>query len=261
MLGKLMKYEIPAVGRKLIPLYIAWVVTAAMLGIAIGTVESKSEFFMVLTGLMYASVATAIFVMAVFVIIQRYNGSLLGDEGYFSNVLPVTAAQHIFSKLLSAIIWVTLTVIAAFFTGVVIAICAGQLGEILKIFTEAEWEMIRKMLTGDFFLLVTEVIIICILSISKTIMQIYAALSIGHQARDKVVLASIGAYIGLLVAESLVGRIFMKPIQSLYSLTVESSSVNYSFLFLLLVIAVLIVIIGIYFFVCKYLLENKLNLN
>ena len=51
MLGKLIKYEIPALGRKLVPLYIAWAATAVLLGVAVGNVESKSEFIMVLSGL------------------------------------------------------------------------------------------------------------------------------------------------------------------------------------------------------------------
>ena len=39
MLGKLLKYEIPAMGRKLLPLYVAWAATALFLGL---TTQSDS---------------------------------------------------------------------------------------------------------------------------------------------------------------------------------------------------------------------------
>ena len=41
MLGKLLKYEIPAMGRKMLPLYAAWAVTALFLGLSTQAAESK----------------------------------------------------------------------------------------------------------------------------------------------------------------------------------------------------------------------------
>ena len=104
MLGKLLKYEIPAMGRKMLPLYAAWAVTALFLGLSTQAAESKSEFIVVLTGLLYTVVTTAIVVMTVILIVQRYSNSLLGDEAYFNHVLPVSAAEHIGNKLISAIV-------------------------------------------------------------------------------------------------------------------------------------------------------------
>ena len=81
MLGKLLKYEIPALGRKLMPLYAGWCATAVLLGLAVGPVSSKSEFMVVVAGLMYTAAATAVLVMAVVMIIQRYCSSDSG-AGY-----------------------------------------------------------------------------------------------------------------------------------------------------------------------------------
>ena len=106
MLGKLLKYEIPALGRKLVPLYIAWAAAAVFLGLMIGPLQEKSEFMIVISALLYTGVATAIFVMAIVLIIQRYKNSLLGEEAYFNMVLPVSTSQHIANKLISALIWV-----------------------------------------------------------------------------------------------------------------------------------------------------------
>jgi len=82
MLGKLLKYELPAMGRRLLPLYAAWAATAIFLGVATQMSSSKSDFASVISILLYTAIATAIMVMTVVMIIQRYSNSLLGDEAY-----------------------------------------------------------------------------------------------------------------------------------------------------------------------------------
>ena len=117
MLGKLLKYEIPAMGRKLFPLYAAWAATALLLGLATQAAETKSEFMVVISALLYTAVATAIFVMTIILIVQRYNNSLLGDEAYFNHVLPVSVSAHIGNKAISAMIWIFVTILVAILTG------------------------------------------------------------------------------------------------------------------------------------------------
>ncbi len=102
MLGKLLKYEIPAMGRKLLPLYAAWAATALLLGLTTQSAESKNEFMVVISALLYTAIATTILVMTIILIVQRFSNSLLGDEAYFNHVLPVSVAEHIGNKAISA---------------------------------------------------------------------------------------------------------------------------------------------------------------
>ena len=258
MLGKLLKYEIPALGRKLVPLYIGWAVTAALLGLAVGPAASKSDFMVVLAGLLYSAAATAVVVMAIVMIIQRYSNSLLGDEAYFNQVLPVTASEHIASKGLSALIWVLLSGVAMFVTCILIVIFGGALGEVLKAMP-AVWRDIIMNIKGVEWLILAEFLILFALSIIKSVLAIYTAITIGHQAQKRTSLASIGAYIGILFFESLIGRAAMSiGIIKNYFMTFDIYEFHYLFLGALLVTTVLGTI---YFFVCKYLMEKRLNLN
>ena len=255
MLGKLLKYEIPALGRKLVPLYLAWAVTAVLLGLMIGPIEGKSEFFMVISAMLYSAVATAVFVMAVIMIVQRYNHSLLGDEGYFSHVLPVKAGTHIAGKTISATLWVLLSVVAMALTGLIIAVCSGHFTELFQM----DWKELFKALygtpiTGVYFV---EFLIAFVLSIAKSILAIYTALTIGHQASRRVGLASLGAYIGLLIAESFIGNILIRLAPKTF---LEPETAGAVALLILAAIVVTIIIGGIYFFICRYLMEKKLNL-
>ena len=260
MLGKLLKYELPAMGRKLLPLYAAWAVTALVLGLSLQSSASKNDFIAVMSVLLYVAVATAIAVMTIVMIIQRYSKSLLGDEAYFNQVLPVSVSAHIGNKLISATIWVAVTALAALLTGVLILLGGG----IVTGFESYDPSYIE--IPKNFWLYAFEFLILMIAGTVKTVMQIYTAVTIGHQVQDHVTLASIGAYIAVMIAESMIGRII---IQILWRSTGETSLekfmygsdgfLNFSYIFFPTLIMTL-AISAVYFFICKYLMEKRLNL-
>ncbi len=256
MLGKLLKYEIPALGRRLVPLFIGWCATAVLLGLAVGPASSKSDFMVVITGLLYSAMATAVLVMSVILIIQRYSNSLLGDEAYFNQVLPVTVSEHIASKGISALIWVLLSGVAMLVTGLLIAIFSGVLFGIDIPWAEI-FRQIAKTTAGEWLALL-EFIILMAFSITKSILAIYAAITIGNQAQKHTTMASIGAYIGLLVFEATIGRILIGLFPHLLSNIESVLELNGLFGSGMLVTAALG---ALYFFICKYFMENRLNLN
>ena len=257
MLGKLLKYEIPAMGRKLLPLYAAWAVTALLLGLTTQSAESKNEFMVVISALLYTAIATTIFVMTIILIVQRYSNSLLGDEAYFNHVLPVSVSAHIGNKAISATLWIFITVLVALLTGLLIGIGAH--------IVSGEFISLRELIQGfyeidlpeHFGLYVIEVLIMVVAGIVKTIMQIYAAITIGHQVPNRTTLASIGAYILILIFESSVGRALLPLFINLeYN---ADGFVNFNRVFIPgFIMAVIFSVI--YFFICKYLMENRLNL-
>ena len=258
MLGKLLKYEIPAMGRKLLPLYAAWAVTALLLGLTAQSGNSKTEFMIVISALLYTAVATAIFVMTIVMIVQRYSNSLLGDEAYFNHVLPVTVSAHIGNKAISATMWVFVTVLVAILTGILIGIGAI----IVTGGTISFKELIHAFYSLDFpkhmVLYIFEGLIMFIAGVVKTIMQIYAAITIGHQAQNRTTLASIGAYILILIFESTVGRMLFPLFANVGYL--EDGFLDFTKIFFISVIAAA-AFSAIYFFICKYLMEKRLDLN
>ena len=257
MLGKLLKYEVPALGRKLVPLYIAWAAAAVFLGLMIGPLQEKSEFMIVISALLYTGVATAIFVMAIVLIIQRYKNSLLGEEAYFNMVLPVSTSQHIANKLISALIWVFLTGVAAVITALIIGLFGGAFFEFIHI----NWKMVFQYINGNDVLLFLELLIAILVSSGKTVMQIYAAITIGHQAKSHTTLASIGAYIGILIFESMIGRLFIAIAPAFSNLTSQMSEDAQFQTIMIPAILVGVVLIAVYFLVCKVLMEKRLNLS
>ena len=263
MLAKLLKYELPAMGRKLLPLYAAWAVTAVVLGIATQTSASKSDLRAILSILLYVGVTVAIMVLSVVMIIQRYSTSLLGEEGYFSHVLPVSVSAHIGNKLISAVIWVTVTMLVALLTGLLILLGIG-------ITTGFEgYDMSYIEVPKRFWLYAFEFILIMIVGIVKMVMQIYAAITIGHQAQNHTTLASIGAYIAVLMFEGAVGRIsagvipVFRQILSQGEYQADLYGPDGILMFNKVFIPAMLMSLAfsaVYFFICKYLMEKRLNL-
>ena len=259
MLGKLLKYEIPAMGRKLVPLYAAWAATALFLGLATQSSDSKTEFMVVISALLYTAVATAIFVMTIILIVQRYSNSLLGDEAYFNHVLPVSVTAHIGNKAISATLWIFVTVLVAILTGILIAIGATIVSSDVGFI-----ELIRDLISVQIDwpehigIYIIEVLLMVVAGVVKTIMQIYAAITIGHQAQNRTTLASIGAYIAIMVFESTVGRMLLPLFDKLITFDADSFQ-NFSRIAIIAIIAAAAFSV-IYFFICKYLMETRLNL-
>lgn len=258
MLGKLLKYEIPALGRRLLPLFIGWGATAVLLGLAVGPISGsiRSDFLVALTAILYSAMMTAVLVMAVVMIIQRYSNSLLGDEAYFYQVLPVTVTEHIAGKSISALVWVLLSGVAMLLTGLLIALFSGYLFDI-----DIPWGDIFRAIAGakaGEWLALLQIIILMAINFTKSILAIYAAITVGHQAQKHTTMASIGAYLGVLVFESVIGRILVGIFPNMFRYLDSLAGFN-ALLFGGIVVTAAIG--AVYFLLCRYLMENRLNLS
>ncbi len=113
MLTKLMKYELKATARVMVPLYAlaAFLACVAQMTLWEFAVESGNDphgvslFFLVAAA---AAMGAAIAVTVV-LMIQRFRSNLLGDEGHVMFTLPVSVHQHILSKLIIAVLWMMAT--------------------------------------------------------------------------------------------------------------------------------------------------------
>ena len=140
--------------------------------------------------------------------------------------------------------------------GIIIALFSGFLFDVNIPWTEI-FHTIARAGFGE-WLAFLQFILLSVISITKSVLAIYTAVTVGHQAQNHTTLASIGAYIGVLVFEALAARIFMTPMQNLFTNVDSAAKLNLG----LLVLTLLTLALGaVYFFLCKYFMENKLNLD
>lgn len=282
MLGKLFKYENRAVSKILFPLSIAVILLsvfgAAMLklnfvfegfyeqeNIVSNLISTGSNLLMIFSIL---AIVSANFV-AVFLIMQRYYRNLFTDEGYLTFTLPVTPVQIILSKLFTAIIWsviIVLCTIAGVFIFVVFGTSSSFINyEVIDAIKEVWHQIASVELISllDWFLFIFEFILMGIVSMVTSFLLIYLSITLGSQiAKKHKILASVGMYFVISSVVSTVESIIMAMIMILNfgSLEAEPTSLFEMYLLFIGAIVVNLIVSVVYFFVNKYVLTNKLNI-
>ena len=206
MLGKLLKYELKASARTLLPLYAGTLLIALVCGISMAIrVDNMNEFHQYMangTAVTYGSFAdpidggidtligftmilvfafcVAVTVLTVMSVVQRFNHGIAGNEGYLMFTLPVKHETLLASKLLGALIWTLASLLVFFLVGVLIG---GP-----SLFVEREffdwaylWERIWTWVQDyglGFSLLLTA--LNTVLSLVSVILTIYLSIMVGQ---------------------------------------------------------------------------------
>ena len=203
MLGKLMKYELKAFGRVMIPLYGALIAATFVFGLTIrlsmnATAKTIFDRFAIVGGFLFVGVLVAIMVMMVVLIVQRFYNNLLGPEGYLMFTLPATTLEHILSKALSAIIWLILGMITGIISGFLMISLTGNLTEF---FREIQAGLRTLHADNNLTLNLFLIALLVLIGIVSSICKVYAALSIGHQWSGHRVFGAVLAFIGIGIVE------------------------------------------------------------
>lgn len=261
-----MKYEIKATGRILIPLYIALLAFAAINKVFIGTgLSNKLEGFgsipFILSIFGYGCTMAAVFIVTFFVIIQRFYKNLLGDEGYLMNTLPVNTIMNITSKLSVATFWNIVSGFVAILSIVIMAFNPEAFSAFFYEFSQTLSEVYTEI-GLEIYAVIIEIIIAIIVQLVKSVIMIYASISIGHLFSKHRILSSFGAFIVLnlitTAISSFIGIAFsLSDLPSLLD-NIESSWPIH--LFLIFAILFNLIFFIAYFIITNYILKNKLNL-
>lgn len=259
MLGKLLKHEFRATGRIMLPLYLVCIVISATIRISEQFKGSMKLVQSFLT-LIYTFVLIAVVLSTFFIMIYRFWKNLLGEEGYLSFTLPVTATQHIVSKVIVTGIWSVLGTVVFFISLFIMIADASTLQMVNKI-----WDNIVQSFAGVDTTELKILLIVClVLQVFIQPLYFYAAMAVGQLVNKYRSILSIGAYLFLSMISSVISSVYLvivggngmineqavnaEQITSYTSITLFGSIIN-------------LVIMGTFcFFITKYILTKKLNL-
>lgn len=211
MLGKLMKYDLRSGFRKFSLIWIGLALLAAINGLTIrlvlnGDVQSQlvNFFFGVLPMMLLVALFVAMFVFVLVFTIDIFYKGLLGSEGYLMFTLPVTTAEHIASKTLTALIFAVLSMIVAVLSGgiLMVVLAPGELGTIVDMLREMNGYLRANPLPAGTGWVIAEFALYSVLASAAATLQIYAAISVGHLAKKHRGLFALLAYIGISIAVS-----------------------------------------------------------
>ncbi len=215
MTGRLIKYELRSSIKLMGVIWAALIVTSFLFSISInfmGNIMRSSSIastlinlFQGITGMLYIAVFIATAAASVVIIIMRFYKGLLSDEGYLMHTLPVKPWQLITAKGVSALIIVCASVIVSILSIMILA-GTGSFGAIVE-FCDLIREMFRE--EPKVILVAAEFLVLAILSLLKSIYQIYASLSIGQLAGKHRILLSLGAYVGINIVITVLAVLIM----------------------------------------------------
>ena len=183
MLTKLLKHEFKATGRFMWVIYLAMLVLSVAANISIRMLDRTDNG--ILEGIMIVMIVAWVLalviggVMITVLLIQRFYKNLLTDEGYLMFTLPTTVHHLVLSKLIVAVVWFLVTIVAyvlCVFLAVVDNAVLRNMMEILRIMYEN--------LTAHYALngaaIVLEVLLLLVVSTAASCLQFYGAMSIGY---------------------------------------------------------------------------------
>lgn len=258
MLRKLLKHELVATSRLLLPIYLVLLFLSAAnrLVQSLGGYEGVLERLLAVTSIMY--VVATIAVTGIFLIIRFYK-SLLTDEGYLMFTLPVKSSQLILSKLMIAVFW-SISCILLMAASLFIVAANKETLSVLVEYAGEGLNLLQSMYGGKWILLLGELALISLLTVVSSILMVYASIAVGQLlSKHKVV----GAFISFAIANTVIqflgiraAAFYMDWVSDSFRGIIQNPEMH-----LLVWIAVLLIGCVGFFFGTNYVLQRRLNLD
>lgn len=275
LLTKLLKYDMKAIGRILLPMYLILIVLSFIARLSLGDIgnlfnenaifHNYLHIFNTILLCVYIFFIATVIITTFIVIIQRFYKNLLSDEGYLMNTLPVKTWQNILAKLLSAFVWNLCSFIASAASIIILIFNPRAFASFLENWSDVWMEMIY--LNGNDInkinILIVSYTICLILQQFASILLVYSSMAIGQLANVHKKALSLAAFFGIYTVTSIIsgqiGMIFIRKYSSAQGVT---EGFMFEFLMTSVIVGIILNIItsAIYFFITNYLIEKKLNL-
>ena len=271
MLSKLLKYELRASGRILLPVYALLLVTAGCCSLFYKLAADhpyRPGVTSTLFGLL--NVVFWIFVVATgaitaLLMIYRFYKNYMTDEGYLMFTLPVNRHQLIWAKLLSALIYTAASAVAVTLSILLVLLPIadwsgfwGDLGELLSSITES----LHFGVPGPLLLL--WIAVLAILTVFSGFLMVYAAIALGHSFSNHKLLLSVVFFIAFSLAMQAAGLTFFSYQLTIGETVIESGGSADLLLdgtrFLVIDSIETLVACGVFYTLTWYNLQKRLNL-
>lgn len=271
MLAKLLKYEFKATGRTLLPVYAVLIVISLLTRFSVNHNGFYSLSDSLLLGIIqtvivlaYGCIIGMVCVVTVLLLIQRFYKNLLRDEGYLMHTLPVKPWQNIMAKLLPAVLWSLLSLFMAVLSTFIISMDMHGWAMFFREFGDLMYQIFTEFgVHGPLFIL--EALLLVFAAMAHEILQVYAALAMGHTANSRRILWSVAAYIGITLAVSFITMLGLQLLttnglgQAIYDMLYgHYYAAMHCGLWVLIIYTMLFN--AVFFGVANHILKHKLNL-
>lgn len=270
MLRKLLRYEFKASGRILLPIYGAVLIMGIISSLFVGTAPNMDwnntfmSIMMVVSIVLFFGLIFAALCLSLVVSIIRFKKNLLGEEGYLMNTLPVSTWQNIIAKTVIAVFYQILSAIVAVVAGLLFTVVVSSNLSALDTFQAFgnAFHTIYSQIGGAFWLYFIEICLLMLISLFSSNMMIYASMSVGHSMNTHKVVSSVAVFVAFYIVSQIVNSLLLTGGMYFYNLVglYTLSNLYRPQPIILAVIVLEIAYLTAYFFITKYFLKNRLNL-
>ena len=259
MLGKVLKYDLKALCRYLIPLY------AVLFGLGImirllGFFDNVS-IIAIICGLMIVALVVLSclsFVLNGIFSVKYYLENLFKDEGYLTHTLPVKKGTLLFSKVLASLVTFSMTALVLIISLIVAFYQKGLFVDVVKVLNLS----IYGMTVYEFLLFM---IVYGIIGYVATILMVYAAVAIGYSRSSNKLVSSVVwglifyfvmefLYLGLLGIIMIINPTFISNLDN--SVFMMKDLITFFSIFMVFTA----LIGGDYYYISYRFMDKKLNL-
>ena len=264
MLRKLMKYEIKATARIIIPMQLALLIFSIINRLInpFSSLEKANSFNLqvfinAMSIFIYFALIVGVIAITLVIVIQRFYKNLLGDEGYLMFTLPVKVNQHLLSKLITAVFWMIVSGLSLIFSVLIISCRSGLSTELAELYKAL------KNMFGTTGLIGIGLYIL--IALTHGILVIYSSISLGHQVNNHKIIASFAAFCILYLITQIILAILLLLLAWSYGfLEIGAADLQFepAMLYkLLLPVSIVLILLGIgHFLLNNYVLKHRLNL-
>lgn len=269
MVRKLFKHEILYYLRTLLPVQ-AVLLGIAILGRFVQFFEADSTSYKIVfwsSVVMFIISVIACILMSVVIGVVRFYKNLFSSEGYLTFTLPVTPTQHILVKVCTAVLFQIISLIA-----VILSVCVITAGEVLNEIIKAAAYLLRfameNIAGGHIIFYIIEIFILFVVAYFSQYLLYYFCISVGQLFRKNRILAAVGVYFGYYMFTQAIGTVItvfgavfhtflpLEPVAQFMSTHMyESIHMIIGFLIFLS-----LVICAVFFFIIRFIMSRKLNL-
>ncbi|BFL45907.1 hypothetical protein C3B58_13510 [Lactonifactor longoviformis] len=276
MLGKLFKHNLKQVSKLLILIHGALlafsVIGRIIFSMALNgegdfnTASAATSLITAVYILLYVLGIFCIAVMTYIFLARDFQKGMFSNEGYLMHTLPVTPAQHIWSRCFVFIIWGLIDMIIICASLAIIFINSYTMQYLPEFFQEFWSAMLTAFGTSEFFSTIY-MLLTMLISVFFNIFMVYFAICLGSLCKTHKILGAIGSLAGIYLVLQIVGVIMMLTLGwSPYSVnsnnaliaTTSTTGMSPAFMGFSIVFDLLLTV-GFYLGI-HYILSRRLNL-
>lgn len=260
MLKKLLKHELYATGKYLLPIYGITLILSLVNRLVINVDIFKGALGFIPVFMMIAyviSIIASLFVTFIFMIVRFYK-NLMSDEGYLMFTLPVKPTQLVNSKLITSIIWTIVSIITICLSLLILLATPERLNDFKNALDDIFY-IFKASFGKTYTLVIIEFILMIISSLIQSILLIYVSIALGHLFNGHRVLGSFVAYFVITTAVQIITTILMVIVARISGANFESIEAIPHIVFPFS-IAVSLLLSALYYISTNYIFSRKLNL-